>query len=494
MAKEKNKAASENAAGGEQSGEFEEVDDGDFAAPDDDLFGDVEEVDELDDDMDELDSDDRDDLSIPRRASEEVGRIKEFLSSISRVRCERYNANLTVIGCHRKKTSTPQRLKNRTSPEDENIQNHPCFGCLGPIIINWPEGSLPITLKARERRPVIVHPLHENAMLSLRPRREESQSPPTSSASFGGEPINSAPVYLKPPNALRSTGAIPTATLPRPSATPAAKAAKPARPKIDIEAEVEEDYDASDIYEDVEGEMDLGGLEDDIGTEPLEDEDLGAIGLESEEEGFSEDFGDEMISEDSDEDAIETKAASKKKIPEIRPKKDKEKDKEKDKAPKKEKDKEKDAEKAPESRAKKEKDKEKAPESRVKKEKDKLPTQKEAVVESEEATSSDEHAADGEHPPCTSCGKEYTPKYWRGDVCNACYAKQLRERKKTTEEKPPRKKKEAPTEVEHPPCTSCGKEYTPKYWRGDVCNACYAKQLRERKRSEDAGASSDTDV
>lgn len=490
MAKEKNKAAAENAAGGEQSGEFEQVDDdGDFAAPDDDLFGDVEEVDELDDDMDELDSDDRDDLAIPRRASEEVGRIKEFLSSISRVRCERYNANLTVIGCHRKKTSTPQRLKNRTSPEDDNIQNHPCFGCLGPIIINWPEGSLPITLKARERRPVIVHPLHENAMLSLRPRREESQPPSTSSASFGGEPINSAPVYLKPPNALRSTGAIPTATLPRPSATPAAKAAKTARPKID--AEVEEDYDASDIYEDVEDDMDLGGLEDEVGAEPLEDEDLGAIGLETEEDS-SDDFGDESFAEDNDEDAVVAKAASKKKPSDIRAKKQKDHEKEKGKAPKKDHEKE----KAPDIRAKKEKDheKEKAPDIRAKKEKEKLPIQKETIDEDEEAASSSEHLVDGEHPPCTSCGKEYTPKYWRGDVCNACYAKQLRERKKTTEEKPPRKKKEAPTEVEHPPCTSCGKEYTPKYWRGDVCNACYAKQLRERKRSEDTGASSDSDV
>ena len=231
MAKEKNKAASENAAGGEQSGEFEEVDDGDFAAPDDDLFGDVEEVDELDDDMDELDSDDRDDLSIPRRASEEVGRIKEFLSSISRVRCERYNANLTVIGCHRKKTSTPQRLKNRTSPEDENIQNHPCFGCLGPIIINWPEGSLPITLKARERRPVIVHPLHENAMLSLRPRREESQSPPTSSASFGGEPINSAPVYLKPPTLYVAQARSPQPHSPAPPLHPPPKPPNPHDPR-----------------------------------------------------------------------------------------------------------------------------------------------------------------------------------------------------------------------------------------------------------------------
>jgi hypothetical protein len=33
------------------------------------------------------------------------------------------------------------------------------------------------------------------------------------------------------------------------------------------------------------------------------------------------------------------------------------------------------------------------------------------------------------------------------------------------------------------PCTSCGREYSPKYWRGELCNPCYAKQLRDRKKN-----------
>ena len=74
------------------------------------------------------------------------------------VRCERYNANLTAVGCQRKKESLPPRVKNAAITEEESVQNHPCFGCLGPIIVNWPVADPPILMEEVTTKPVIVHP------------------------------------------------------------------------------------------------------------------------------------------------------------------------------------------------------------------------------------------------------------------------------------------------------------------------------------------------
>ena len=76
--------------------------------------------------------------------TEEEEQITAFLRQTSMVRCERYNANLTVIGCARKKEAPPPRARTAGVSDEEYKQSHPCHGCVGPVHVNWPLDTNPI--------------------------------------------------------------------------------------------------------------------------------------------------------------------------------------------------------------------------------------------------------------------------------------------------------------------------------------------------------------
>ena len=142
--------------------------------PDDDYLID-DDSQEKDDDEENWDDDPVHSFQDQERI-EESGQIASFLKSTLMVRCERYNANLTAVGCQRKKEAPPPRVKNSSLSEEESMQNHPCFGCLGPIVINWPVGSPPISLQEIERAPVIVHPYLEDSFSADRSSRIQQEN------------------------------------------------------------------------------------------------------------------------------------------------------------------------------------------------------------------------------------------------------------------------------------------------------------------------------
>ncbi len=348
-------------------------------------FSTIDELDELDLDLDILETTEDiveeeefelDDISYRNQIREEERRqIEEFLKNTVMVRCERYNANLTAWACKNKKEAPPPRLRAALS-EEENLNNHPCFGCVGPIIINWPMDRPPIPLYEIEEKPIISHPNLEDDFTLARERQIE--------------------IYRQ-----RELG------------VPEGEEAK----EGDQKAEEPESKGASTEKEEV--------AELKTESEPA----LQSKG-ETEEKPKEKKKAKESTQSEIEVDTAEAKEADKAKLP---------------------------AEKGEEKSAKEEKKK-----GRRKKEK----KQPEA---------------------CAICGRPYTPKYWRGDICNPCYAKKLRERKKQAKKKEKEKKeKTTPTKKnkEHPPCAICGRPYTPKYWRGDICNPCYAKKLRERKKKQ----------
>ncbi|MEM1009612.1 MAG: hypothetical protein AAGJ35_11470, partial [Myxococcota bacterium] len=135
----------------------------------------LEEVEEYDLDQDiDIDDDDIYDEELEEEWSEEEfeekildderSNVESFLSATTMVRCERYNANLSAKGCARKKQAPPPRVKNSLQSDEEAMQNHPCFRCVGPILINWTKESTPIQIKARTQAPVIIHPTDDHIL------------------------------------------------------------------------------------------------------------------------------------------------------------------------------------------------------------------------------------------------------------------------------------------------------------------------------------------
>ncbi len=380
----------------------------------------------LDDDDDFFDDDDLldddedwdEDIYVQKEQSAELSQIESFLTQTVMVRCERYNANITSASCFRKKTSPAPKVKNAQAQEEEVIQNHPCFACPGPIWVNWPIQDPPIALHEVEERPVIVHPGIEDDFSLAREKQIEA--------------------YRE-----QYTGT---------------------RYEIDVPVETE-----LPSYTHVRMQERLAGISQAAeATPPVEDLKPDPVPAPVEEPKAKK---SPSKADTVKEEAITPEPLALEEPPTVE-------------------------EKEPEEKAKTsttQKKKTQQSSSKKTKSKAKAKTEEEEEEEVAEAPQAEPQPAkededsNEEHPPCADCGREFAPpasKYWRGEICNPCYAKKLRKRKKkggATKAKAKAKPAEA---TDHPPCTDCGREFAPpasKYWRGEICNPCYAKKLRKRK-------------
>ncbi len=368
------------------------------------------------------------------------------------VRCERYNANLTSLGCKRKKESAPPRVKNSSMSDEESIQNHPCFGCLGPIVINWDVDRPPIALHEVETTPIILHPNLEDGFSANRARRlkEDSENRVQRIPSFNS-------VLEKGGQAKEVTSEDDVAI---------GVTAKEAKVQAEVEAQTAPKAPSADSELTIvpqETEAAKPVAEAPVPKEPEPVEEKVEEKVEAKPKKVSK--GKKKTSKVAEE----TKPAEKETpVEEV-------KETTKSKAPAKTKDTE-------ETKAAKEETKDESAEETKESSEEKKASKGKKPKKSKKDDKKGESTADGEHPPCASCGREYTPKYWRGDICNPCYARRLRQKKK--EQQQAKTKKDKKDKKEHPPCTNCGREYTPKHWRGDICNPCYARRLRQKKKEK----------
>lgn len=347
----------------------------------------------------------------------EFSQIESFLQQTLMVRCERYNANITSLGCFRKKESPPPKLKNSQGPEEENIQNHPCFGCIGPILVNWPIQDPPVALHEVEERPVIVHPGIEDDFSIARERQIEA--------------------YRE-----QHTGTSYSVDVPKPEELPSYQAQfikYTSENEDDFFLEEEEDSPIISVVQESRRSTNKSKppKAEKKKTKPATE----AKELTIDSSVLGEALGEAIPKAEPTQEIIEE-------IVELKPKK-----------------------------------KKKTSASTKKK------ASKKKVAKAKEKPSAESGAE--EHPPCASCGKVYElphSKYWRGDICNPCYAKRLRKRKKKGGTTKTKAKAKVTRDSDHPPCESCGRAYEPpysKYWRGDICNPCYAKRLRKRRQNKD---------
>ncbi|TNE46212.1 MAG: hypothetical protein EP343_24200 [Deltaproteobacteria bacterium] len=379
----------------------------DLSLDDDDDFFDDDDLLDDDDDWDE-------DAYAQQEQSAELSQIESFLTQTVMVRCERYNANITSASCYRKKTSPAPKVKNAQAQEEEVIQNHPCFGCPGPIWVNWPIQDPPIALHEVEERPVIVHPGIEDDFSLAREKQIEAYREQYTGTRYEID----APEEEELPSYTHVRMKERLAILAQESeSTPV------------LEVEVKPDPEPTPV------------------EEPKAKKPPAKVETVKKEEAIT-----------PEPPALEEPPEVEEEEPEVK------------------------AEVAPT-------EEKKTPKTSTKKTKSKAKAKQEEEEEPEEEPQPEKEEADSneEHPPCADCGREYAPpasKYWRGEICNPCYAKKLRKRKKkggTTKAKAKAKPAEA---TDHPPCNECGREYAPpasKYWRGEICNPCYAKKLRKRK-------------
>lgn len=375
----------------------------DLTLDDDDVFDDDDDLLDDDDDWDE-------DSFLRQEQAAESNQIESFLTQTVMVRCERYNANITSLGCWRKKTSPPPKVKNAQAQEEEVIQNHPCFACLGPIWVNWPIQDPPVALHEVEERPVIVHPGIEDDFSLARERQIEAYREQYTGTRY--EVFQPKPEELPSYQHVKSKQRVEAPRFPE-LETPAPAVEEPPAPKARAKAKPKAKAKVK---------------EEAITPEPVA---LEEVPVETQE------------------------APQEEQKPAAKAKKSKKKTTKKAVAPK-----------------------------------AKEVTESPAEAPAEEAKPDSGDSSEAEHPPCASCGRLYEPpasKYWRGDICNPCYAKKLRKRKKKGGTTKTKAKPKAVEATDHPPCTSCGREYAPpasKYWRGDICNPCYAKKLRKRKKAK----------
>lgn len=347
----------------------------------------------------------------------ELAQIEAFLNKRLMVRCERYNANLTSVGCKRKKESPPPKLKNAAFSEEDNMQNHPCFACVGPVVINWEIEDSPIALHEVEKRKVIVHPGLEDDFTEARARQIQlykEMSRPGARTKSPEELEKQAESFVEIPLKTEEPEGEPSQA--KGTSSVIAKEAVPT-PQIPSE-DLQEDTPEEDM-EELEPEVELKKS-----AAPKKSKDSPRAKAEP----------------------TPTPTTARKAAPQ----------------------------KQAASEAK-------STESSTKKEtKTTKKTTKKATKKAGKAS---------KKPPesCASCDRPYEEPYiknWRGDLCNPCYAKKLREKKKQKQVATQPKPK---TNEAHAPCQMCGRAYEDPYiknWRGDICNPCYAKKLRARKKKQ----------
>ena len=388
----------------------------------------------------------------------EEEQISHFVRGITMVRCERYNANLTANGCQRKKEALPPRVKNAAAVDDENIQNHPCFGCLGPILISWPEDRPSIILRRSEKKSLISHPYFDNSLYQREVLEEEE---------LARRKAEARRLQLKREEELMQ---IKTEVFDE---------------DLDLEAEFEREMQAD--AERAAGQSSSEGVSIDLGEDFSSDanltEEVEVAAAVKEEVAVEPVKAPVETAKPVVEEVVEPAPAPAKKSTPRKKKTTKKKTAEVVEEPAETKEPEQltlglgDADNKP---------KQKKPTKATKK---KTSTKKKTPTKTkEEATeAADSTEAVGDHPPCVDCGRAYEGKYmkhWRGEICNPCYAKRLREKKKKQKSKQEKPKKE---EGAHAPCVDCGRAYEGKYvkhWRGEICNPCYAKRLRNKKKKK----------